>query len=174
MPETIQKEQPIPQLGHGSFSLADYRRNHWAAIAARGVNPEDVLVPSYWAMHAFNLKPWDRIDIQAEDGTWLGEYVVLGCDRTWARIHTLRVTRLTPADIAETQAAKENAVKTDAPDSQRPLLKADTYTVKYRGAKKWSVIRDGDNAVMAEGLAQKQDAEAWLKNPAPEKTAVTV
>lgn len=165
MPETIQKEKPIPQLSHGAFSLADFRRNHWAAIAARGVNPEDVLVPSYWSMHAFNLKPWDRIDVQTEDGTWLGEYVVLGCDRTWARVHPLRVTRLTPSDIAETQATNENAVKTDDP-------KADTYAVKFRGAKKWSVIRDGDNAVMAEGLS-KPEAEAWAKNPLPENTAVT-
>lgn len=152
MPETTQKQPAIPQLSPGAFSLADFRRNHFVAIAARGVSPEDVLVPSYWSMHAFNLKPWDRIDIQTEDGTWLGEYVVLGCDRTWAKVHPLRVTRLTPADIAETQAATENAPK------------ADTYAVKFRGAKKWSVIRNGDNAVMAESLQQKEDAEVWLKN----------
>lgn len=157
MPE-IAKTKPDPKLGPTAFYLAEFKRNAFCGLVEKGVRPEDVLNPAYWAYHAAKLKPWDRIELRAEDGTWFGEYLVLGCDRTWARVFPLRVSMLTASDVAETQAAIANTPKTADQGSG-----ADLYEIKFRGPKKWSVVRKSDNAVMAEGMMQ-DEAKEWLKN----------
>ena len=79
-----EKPRKEPRLGPTAFAPAEFRRTVYSGTAERGIRPEDVLDPAYWAYHAANLKPWDRVDIRGEDGTWYGEYLVLDCSRTWA------------------------------------------------------------------------------------------
>ena len=153
MPETTKPKQE-PRLGPTAFAPAEFKRIIYSGIAERGVRPADVLDPSYWAYHAASLKPWDRVEVRAEDGTWYGEYLVLESSRTWAKMFPLRVVMLTPADVAETQAAKAN----EASASE------DSYQIKFRGPRKWSVIRRSDNAVMVEELGSDKSAKDWLTN----------
>lgn len=164
MPET----KPIrePRLGPTAFEVADYKRTMYRGMVERGIMPDDVIHPAYWAYHAAKLKPWDRVELCAEDGTWFGEYLVLGCDRTWARVFPLRVIMLTTADVSETQAAKANS-------KGMPKGELSSYEVRFRGpAKKWSVIRRSDGGILAEGMTQKQDAEAWLNKHLSPATAI--
>lgn len=149
-----------PRLGPGAFEVAEYKRTVYRGVVERGVSPEDVIHPAYWAYHSAKLKPWDRVELIAEDGTWFGEYLVLGCDRTWARVFALRVVMLTSADVAETQAANANEGKPEQSSSIAPANE-----VRFRGpVRKWSVIRVSDSAILAEGISQKREAEDWLKN----------
>lgn len=150
MPETV-KTTKEHRLGPVALSQAEFRRNEYVATAERGIRPQDVMNPSYWAFHAAKLKPWDHLEVLSEDGTWCGEYIVLESSRTWARIHPLRVTYLTTQDISETQAAAQ---------SESPEVDAE---VRFRGPKKWGVIRKSDSAILMEMLATRDDAEQWLQ-----------
>jgi hypothetical protein len=93
----------LPPNELAAFELREHaaRREDRAGRLARGL-----LVPAFWAHHALKLKPLDEIRAHAEDGTWLANYVVLDCSRTWAKVQQLSLHRLTTADVAQTQASR--------------------------------------------------------------------
>ena len=143
------------QLAPGKDNLAPFEyasTRHNARIPA-GVQPSALMDPGFWAHHATTMRPMDEIRAQAEDGTWVGYYLVLDTSRVWARVHELSLHRLTTKDVSITQASEGEikAVK-------------DAHKVVHRGPHKWSVVRASDKAVMEQGLAQREIAETWLDN----------
>ncbi len=61
----------------------------------------------------------DRVEVMPEDGSYYAELIVLSCDKLWAKMAVVQYVQLAEAETA-----------TD-----------DGYEVKWRGAKKHSVIR---------------------------------
>ena len=135
-----------PQIDLGRVRLAEYERQDWVVNAADGTTIEDIQDPAYWALIASQFKPYDHIEVRSEDGTWIAELVVMGCDRTWARVHLKNVFKLTSADVAMTQAA---SIK---------------HEVFWRGPQhKWAVKRLSDNEVLRNECPTRDEAEKWLK-----------
>lgn len=127
---------------------ADGVRNVWAATAAFGVTKEDIENPIYWSHVCARFRPKDRIEVHSEDGSFYAEYMVTSCDRTWAKVVCLMFLELNKAaklTDAQVQGIHEN------------------YEIKFRGPKKWSVIRKSDRATLHEGLHTEDDAKKWLE-----------
>ena len=153
----VQKSQPFdprrdakedPRLGAGAFEGAEFMRQEWVAKVAHGIRPEQVLVPEYWAHHAFKLSPYAEIIVHAEDGSWYGRYLVTDCSRNWAKVKPiLGPVFLTTGDVALTEASNREV------DGEK-----DKYRIVHRGPHKWSVVRKADNAVMEQGFQQKDEA----------------
>ena len=156
-----QNQQQLIQLQPNELANFDYVSTRHDAKVQQGVRPEHVLVPAFWAHHAVKLKPFDEIRVRAEDGTWMATYVVLDCSRTWAKVKQLSLHQLGTADVALTQAS-ESEVKAFAAQ----------HNIVHRGPHKWSVVRKADKAVLTEGLAQKDEATAWLDRHAREQVGV--
>src|SRR3954469_16667241 len=93
------------QLPPNELMLFETASTRHSAKIAQGVSPDELLKPAFWAHHALKLKPLDEIRAHAEDGTWLANYVVLDCSRTWAKVQLLSMHRLTTADQSQTQAS---------------------------------------------------------------------
>jgi hypothetical protein len=129
------------------FRQADYLRNVWQATAEYGMAPADLLEPATWSNVAADLKPYDRIEVAADDGSWWAEYLVVASDKLWAKVVTLRAVELVAGAAAAT-APSELA----------------QYDVILRGVKKWSVVRkDGHSlTVIRDGFAKKEEAEVHL------------
>lgn len=126
------------------MGLAEYHRSEWVANAPEGVTVEDITEPGFWSLMASQMSPYDRVEVRADDGTWVAECLVTGCDRTWAKVHVLAVHKLSSADVSQTQSAK--------------------YLTKYRGPQnKWSVIRQADQVAIKEGCQTQDEAIAWMK-----------
>lgn len=143
MSEPEKVERKIEPLGPNSLHTAEHKRVVYFGIAPKGVKPEDLLRPEYWAHVAAGLKPRDRIEINAEDGTWYCEVMVLDSSRAFARVHPIiGPIYFTTADVAQTQIAG--------------------YLVDHRAARKWSVIRLSDRVVMSENHETKAGADEWL------------
>lgn len=140
------------QLPPGNLERFEQMSTRWDVVVQNGVAPEALLDPAFWAHRAMKMKPFDEIRARAEDGTWLGLYVVLDSSRTWARVKCLDLHKLTTADVALTQAST---------DEVRRLV--DAHKVLHRGPHKWSVVRIVDNAVLHQGEEQKDSAIAWLE-----------
>src|SRR6266850_687470 len=83
------KDQPIAQLSPTGLNGFDYVSTRYDALVGIGQKPEDLLNPAYWSHQAMKLKPMDEIRARAEDGTWMGYYMVLDCSRTWAKVKEL-------------------------------------------------------------------------------------
>lgn len=138
-------QSPV-HMNPGKFGLAEHRRATYVAIVPRGTTKETIEDPTFWAHVSAKIRPWSHIEVQAEDGTFYAELLVLACDRTWARVKLLCFHNLTSSDISQTQAAQINK----------------DYEIKHRGSKRWSVVRRSDNALLQEGLLSEEDASKWL------------
>jgi len=148
------KKDPVkPQLSPTALSLFEHNSLRYDAEIPMGVKPEDLLEPTFWAHHASKLRPWNEIRARAVDGTWMGNYLVLDCSRTWARVHQLSFHRFTTGDQADTLAS-ETDVK----------VYMGKHQVKFRGAHKWTILQGSD--VIKEGFATKEEATAELEQMA--------
>lgn len=152
------KDAPTVQLPPNALFPFDHLSNRYAAVVGEGVEPEHLLNPAFWAHQAVRLRPYDEIRVHAQDGTWLGYYVVLDCSRTWAKVKELALHRLSTTDVslseAEVQAFRE------------------AHKLVHRQQHKWSIVRKADNAVLAEGIEQKEDAQKELERIARQQLGI--
>ncbi len=153
--QDAKNEKQLIQLPPNDLAGFDYVSTRFDARIAQGVRPEQLLEPAFWAHHAVKLKPMDEIRARAEDGTWVGYYLVLDSSRTWAKVKQLSLHHLGTADVSLTQASESE---------MQGFIGA--HEVKHRGPHKWSVVRKSDGAVIVEGIAQRDEATAWLKTHA--------
>jgi hypothetical protein len=143
MPDEQAKPKRVVQINNTRMQMAEYWRNEWVVNAELGTTVEDVMDPQYWAHMAAMLKPYDRIEVRVDDGSWLLELIVTGCDRSWAKVHLLQRYELTTADVAQTQSAK--------------------YEVAWKGPQhKWVVIRLSDQMMIKSELGSKNIAYTWM------------
>jgi len=129
---------------------AEFMRAQKVAIAHANTLPEDLLRHDYWAHVAQSLSPWTRIEVRANDGSWLFEGVVRECGRNWAHVHCLNLYQL----------GNDTAKVNDAIAAEYAGL---PYEVVYRGEfEQWSVIRKSDRAVIHDKEATKAGADRWM------------
>ena len=145
-PSGARKPDP-PILTADRLKGAEFERVIHTAAPAVGHTMEHMLTPAYWAHVAPKLKPWDRVEVRAEDGTFYAELLVLACDRTWARMHVLRWDDLSTQDVSLTEASQASA----------------SYEVKFTPNLRWHVIRKLDRQVMHKEAQTRADAELWLR-----------
>ena len=135
------------KLSPSGATPAEHVRNVWAVTSEFGVTKADIEAPDYWAHIAGRLRPRDRIEVMAADGSFYAEYLVTSCDRTWAKVAEVKYLDLTKASAVTGE--------------QADLINAG-YEIKWRGPKKWSVLRRQDRAVLQEGLHSEADGNKWL------------
>lgn len=127
------------------IKISEYERTVYVATVEMGTTREDLMNPSFWTHFASKFRPWDRLEVRCDDGSFYAEYLILACDRVWAKVHELTYVNLTTSDVSQTQAAIQ-----------------DGLSVKWRGPHlKHSVLR-GDGAVLREGMQTKAEADQWL------------
>lgn len=134
------------------LQLAEYARQLWTVTLEAGTDPAVLDQPAFWSLVAARFSPYDKIEVRADDGSYYAEYIILGCDRTWAKLQMLFKAQEPSTDVVTIAAAMQQA---PAPD----------YLVKWRGPlKKWSVIRVADQMMVCEGQQTRIMAENWLAN----------
>ena len=134
------------QITNGRFHPAEYERDYWAITCEVGTTREDILQPHFWSHVAKKLKPYSRIEVRIDDGTFFGEYLVLQCDRTWAKVKELSFHSLTSADVSQTESEQMQG-----------------HRIEWKGPQlKHCIIRNKDNAVIKEGISSKKDAQVEL------------
>lgn len=116
---------------------------HWTATPSVDTPFEDLLRPDYWAHVAANILPGDRIDVLAEDMSYFAELLVVDASRQWVKVKLLRKTELSS-------------------EESQPIEADDEHEVKWRGNRRWSVVRKADGAILQEELSSKSAAYAWL------------
>lgn len=129
------------------FSLAEFKQNHWYALARSSHTIDDVLKAEYWSHVANNkLAPGNKIAVFWEDRSKYIELVVFGVGVNWASV-ALVVGPITPA-----QAMAGKSVGTD-------------FEIRNLGEiKKWGVVRRSDgHEILADGSCDTQEKAArWL------------
>lgn len=146
--KTARKAAPMPKhLPPLRFKQAEFERTIYLAIPEAGTAFDDVLKPSYWAHNAAKMKPFDHIEILAEDGSWWAHLLVISTGRVEA---TVKVLNHQSFDVDVTGAVQE-----DFPG----------YEIRFAGPhKKHQVIRLEDSAVLKDEISTKTQARRWLQD----------
>lgn len=148
-------------LNPARMQTAEYARTVHVIDLEQLVDLAHVSKPEFWAHVATKLKPWDKIEVRAMDGTWYAELLVTDCSRTWAKVTTLSYQALGTSDQAQTMVEMRDALA-------KGLEK---YELKHRGAKGWSVVNRANGDVLFEGAPSKDTATlqlaAWQRDQAP-------
>ena len=132
-----------PAAHPSRMRLAQYDRQDWIHNAEEGILIEDCLKPSYWAHMAPKMTAFDHVEVRAEDGSWVAEFLVIQVDRMWAKVVLKWKFELTYEDNPEGM---------------------EVHIVKWRGPQhRFAVIRVADGAVIREDFPTKVEGEAWMR-----------
>lgn len=144
----------MTQLSPRRFEMdADYIRTIHSIIPEVDTPISAMLDPSYWAHVAHFLKPWDQIEVHAEDGSYFARLMVKAAGKLYANVELMEEYKLS--------AVIPGAMET-APTG---------YHVKYRGTlQKWCILRDviedgkvsAKKDILKEGFAEEAEARRWL------------
>jgi len=131
------KRQPV--LTADRFKLAEYERNNWIANVEPGITTDDCLKAEFWTHIAEQLRPYDHIEVRAEDGTWVAEFLVLRAERMWA--------------------ATQLMWKAELSNLEHAIEKQSRYEPIWKGPQLlWCVRRKSDGELLRKGLRSKDEA----------------
>jgi hypothetical protein len=107
---------------------------------------EEILNPDYWLHVAAQFKPFDKIEVLCENGTWKADLIVLGCDARWAKVFPLNHWDLT-------QAIKD-----------MPKTAEEDYYVKWHPVNKYTIYKRGQEGLppVKTNFDSQIDAWVWL------------
>lgn len=136
----------MTQLATDRIQFANHMRNVWYVTPEHGTPIEALFEPQFWAHVSAKMKPRDRIEVDAEDGSYFVELRVEDAGRLYAKVVLLRRVDLLPSEPAE-QAAD--------------------YKIMWAGPHaKWRIVRTKDKGLVKDGLETRQAAELYLTSHA--------
>lgn len=146
MSENVKEMKPkVRAITPARVKYAEHERQSYAVNPEMGVTVEDMKEPGYWAHVGHQLKPFDRIEARAEDGSWFAELLVRSAGRGWAQV----------AVLAHYELGGETM--------QGLPSRASEYKVEWGGPHhKHRVVRVSDGNVMKHGFESADAARAWL------------
>jgi hypothetical protein len=130
----------MTQLAPKNFEPSETVRNEWHVKPEYGTPPEALLDSAYWAHVSSKMRRGDIVYALSEDNSYFSELLVLDAGKLFAKVAQLRCVQITQAQF----------VNVPVPEG---------YEVKFRGPKKWSVLRGKD--VLKDDM-DKATAEQWL------------
>lgn len=134
----------MTQLNPHRLQAAEFVRTVYRVVPEDLTPFEALLDPAYWAHVAAKLRPLDRIEVEAEDGSYTAMLIVRDAGRLFAKVAVLYKVNLDPVEVGASLPIPSN------------------YFVKFSGPiLKWCVVRDKDR--LREGVASRVEAEAWLR-----------
>ena len=140
--QTVEDKPFTGKLAPARITLAEQKRNVWVIVPELGV-PYEAIVndPAFLSHVASYLRPFDRIEVLPEDGSYFAELIVRSAGRQHAKLSELRKVDL-----------EAIAVDTDS-----------RFRVAFQGAhKKHVVVRTRDNTPLQGGFDTAESAYAWL------------
>lgn len=138
------------------MSLAEGVRNCYRVVPENATPFEALLDPAYWAHVSAKLRPTDKIEVEAEDGSYTALLIVRDAGRLYAKVAVVYYVKLDPVEVGAAAVVPSE------------------YSVSFKGPLlKWCVTRGKDR--LREGMGSRGEADAWLqehlKNVAPQKVA---
>lgn len=141
------KNKSAVHIAPSQFKQTEFVRQSLTIIAKPGQSIKDIMEPNAWATISPKVRGWDKVEVIAEDGSYVAELFVVQVSKLWVRTALVNFTDLSKEDRAEDDGAE------------------DDYLVRYRGTiKKWCVVRKEDDSNVAEGLESREDAVKSLLN----------
>jgi hypothetical protein len=126
------------------LQLAEFARAHFVFTASVGTTVEHLRTPAFWAKVADKFKPFDRLEVRCEDGSYFCEFLIRHASADGVELEPLSGAYLGDVGVV---------------GKLEPL--AAGLRVSYEGLhKKWTAW--SGTAVLRDGFATEADARLWL------------
>ena len=113
------------------------------------VSREDLKSENFWKHVAPKLKPFTKLRVAAEDGSFYSELLVLNAGHNWAVVREILYL-----DLVKSSEKAMELVETSQP-----------YITQYKGTiRKWCIVRQSDGSVIQDGIENKDQAFAALSD----------
>jgi hypothetical protein len=132
----------MTQLAPRNFASSEVVRNQWHALPEYETPPEALLNPAYWAHVSAKMRRGDIVYALSQENSWFMELLVLDVGKLFAKVCQLRLVNIEPAQMLN-------------------VAVPEGFSIKFRGPKKWSVLRGLD--VLKEDMS-KAEAETWMSD----------
>jgi len=130
-------KEKISPLTRDAFGLWQHKRQTHNAYIPHGVTFEETLDPFFWSFVATSIRDNDRIEMVAEDGTWMAT-----CHVKLATTRTVSLEKLNYIEF----------------DSTQQVYAVDDWLVKWNGpSHKWVYI-DPTGEIVEKGYSSEADA----------------
>ena len=128
------------------FQDPAHKRNWHVVDVENNCDPKDLLNPPFWAFVAYKMNPFDLVEVRRDDGAFWALLLVLGSDRTWARVETLVLKHIAKPDAAQVQKDQMAG-----------------YKYEWKGPRLMHcIVRISDGEIVHQQAASKADAMHWF------------
>ena len=133
----------VHKIHPSRFNLAETKRNVWHITPPDGTPFDALLDPSYWTHVSRKLRPTDRVEVFAEDGSYFAEFYVISAGDQSAKVALMR--------------------KIDLGEVVEDIAGIPGFKAMWRGPHhKHAVIRTKDNAPVQTGFDTREEAIEWI------------
>lgn len=124
---------------------ADYARRVYHVVLEANTALDDVLDPNFWIHNTSRLKPLQKIEILAHDGSWYAELMVRSVSRASAKVSVI-VHKVFEDVTAQTG---------DIGD----------HIIKHQATRGWYAQNRTTKAIVVDGLPDRESVVAFLQGP---------
>lgn len=125
------------------FRETSFAVRRWRVDAEPGTTRADLEDPAFWALVAREMEPGQNVEVLADDMSFFAEGLVIDASERWAKVRVNHFHAYSAAEAAPLPAGQE-------------------FEVCFRGARRWSVKRKADAAVLSENHGTREAAAAWM------------
>lgn len=143
-----------------------FATSRWAINVPAGSTIKDLVSPDFYANIANQLGKNDYIRALFDDGSYIVDLLVTEVDTKNQTPVWIRTVITNVVNIAEAEEKTKEILKQEIKQEKEVVtgeLSHPDYEIKFRGAKKYSIIRKNDKAVLQEDLLTKEAANEALK-----------
>jgi len=134
----------MQKLNMSEFKLAEFIRSTWCIYLKVGQDRKDLLKPEFWSHVAARVKRNDHIEVLHDDGNYYAQLIVLSSDKVGVKVAFLNEVNLRELESTVVDHAE--------------------FYTKFRGPRRWSIMRKSDNAMIEENIDTEGQANQRLRD----------
>ena len=135
----LHKRAKDGKVKHSGYNFVNYDY-----MAPSGVTMDDLKSHTFWVDIAKYLRSGDEVKVLCDDMSFMARLLVIQSEaNVGVRMHVLE-----HYDLNKQEEALPSA--------------SDGYEIKFRGPRKWGILRLKDNVMVAEDLDTREDAQRQL------------
>jgi hypothetical protein len=143
-PVTVMKPLPKQKININDFRAAEFDRIIWGITLKIGQSRDDLLRPDFYSHIAARVRKNHRFEVLHEDGNYFAELIVTSASKLGIKVAFLR--------------------EIDLRDLEATVVDQSEFYPKFRGPRKWSILRTSDNSLVDENIDTESLAKQRIKD----------
>lgn len=156
------------RLKNSNFKREEHAALRWVINVPSGTTLKDLVTPDFYANIANQLGKNHYIRALFDDGSYVVDLLVTEVDTknqtpVWVKTVITNLVNIAEAKIKSEEIRSAEITEQKIENSTSSISHPD-YDIKFRGVKKFTVLRKSDGTILQENLLTKEAANEALKD----------